>query len=249
MRMNKPFLAILLAGVLFAGAAAVGLIDFNAKPVGQGQGGNGTVDTVVAGSEPANSRGGQSEGEAAKGGEADAPSQNAQRGPQTVKANPAGAARRNLTDVEHMVRNVYADVAQLPAARLGDFQDDKHDVVVIDVRESDEFGISHIDGAIRVDPGMWTSAFISKFGKEAGGKTFVFYCSVGVRSSKLAGRVQSKLKELGAAGVYNLEGGIFRWHNEQRRLVDEKGVTQLVHKYDDSWGKLVSRQDLAVTQP
>ncbi len=249
MRMDKRFLVILLAGVFCASAIAVGLIYSTAKPVSEAQPGSGNAGVQVAGREQSNIHGDQGKGENAQSGKATAPMQSAQRGSQTVKAKPAGAVKRDLTDVEHMVRNVYADVAQLPASRLGDLQDDKHDVVVIDVREANEFGISHIDGAVRVDPGVWTSAFMSKFGKEADGKTFVFYCSVGVRSSKLAGRVQSKLKELGAAGVYNLEGGIFRWHNEQRMLVNAEGMTQFVHKYDDSWGELVSRQDFAVTQP
>lgn len=243
MRMNKAYLVFALAGVVCAGAIAGAGFYFANQP-GEGARSAGvdqsrTPDANASGNPSASARGGQAGDDAVS----------AQRGVKEMKAQPASEAKRELSDVEHMVRNVYADVAQLPSSRLGDIKDDKHDVVVIDVRESEEFGVSHLDGAIRVDPDIWTSSFVSRFGKEAAGKTFVFYCSVGVRSSKLAGRVQSKLKELGAAGVYNLEGGIFRWHNENRQLVDGSGETQFVHKYDDSWGRLVARQDLAVTQP
>ncbi len=239
MRMNKAFLVFCVAGVVCAGAIAGAGLYFANEPGAPVQSADADRSRTADAAGPAHAKGGQTSEVAGA----------AQRGVKDVKAEPAAAAKRELSDVEHMVRNVYADVAQLPASRLGDIKDGKHDVVLIDVRESDEFGVSHLDGAIRVDPGIWTSSFLSRFGSEVEGKTFVFYCSVGVRSSKLAGRVQSKLKELGAAGIYNLEGGIFRWHNENRQLVDASGETQFVHKYDDSWGRLVARQDLAVTQP
>lgn len=247
MRMNKAYLIFALAGVVCAGAiAGAGFYFANQPGVGAR-----SADVDQSGTPDANGSANPSANPSAfaRGEQAGDDAVSAQRGLKEMKAQPAREAKRELSDVEHMVRNVYADVAQLPASRLGDIKDGKHDVVVIDVRESEEFGVSHLEGAIRVDPDIWTSAFVSRFGKEAAGKTFVFYCSVGVRSSKLAGRVQSKLKELGAAGVYNLEGGIFRWHNENRQLVNGAGETQFVHKYDDSWGRLVARQDLAVTQP
>ncbi len=77
------------------------------------------------------------------------------------------------------------------------------------------------------------------------GKTAVFYCSVGVRSSRLAERVAQGLKARGAVAVDDLAGGIFAWHGEARPLVDAKGPTDFVHPYDATWGRLLARPQLA----
>lgn len=155
----------------------------------------------------------------------------------------------DLSKVEAMVRSGYADVAQLPADKLAELIARGEELLILDVREEEEFRVSHIAGAVRVDPGIWSWRLHAQLGEAAKGKRVVFYCSVGVRSSKLAGRVQDGLMAAGATGVYNLVGGIFRWHNEQRPLVDDKGGTALVHPYDSNWGGLLLRQELTATAP
>lgn len=155
----------------------------------------------------------------------------------------------DLPKVEAWVRSGYADVAHINTAELAALVGDGRPVVLFDVREAEEFAVSHIPGALRVDPSVWTSSFVKEFGGDVAGRTVVFYCSVGVRSSKLAGRAQAALKERGAAAIYNLEGGVFRWHNERRRLADAGGTTERVHPYDSNWGKLVDRQSLIAVEP
>ena len=83
----------------------------------------------------------------------------------------------------------------------------------------------------------------------AKGKTVVFYCSVGVRSSKLAARLQKALTARGAKAVYNLQAGIFNWHNEHRPLTTGSAPTSFVHPFDDHWGQLVERRDLLSYRP
>ena len=102
---------------------------------------------------------------------------------------------------------------------------------------------------MRVDPGIWRSSFVRRFAGTAKGRTVVFYCSVGVRSSRLAARVQKALREHGATAVEIVDGGIFAWHAERRPLRDAKGETAFVHPYDRHWGKLVARRDLTRTRP
>jgi hypothetical protein len=63
----------------------------------------------------------------------------------------------------------------------------------------------------------------------------VVYCSVGYRSSVLA----RKLQDMGVTRVYNLEGSIFKWANEERPLVRNGDTVQKVHPYDAYWGKLL----------
>ena len=110
------------------------------------------------------------------------------------------------------------------------------------MREVDEFAVSRLPGAVRVQPGMSAAKFVAQYGALTKGKQVIFYCSVGVRSSKFAEAVKKQLANQGASGVANLTGGIFRWHNEQRELVNGNGQTDIVHPYNRRWGRLVNRK-------
>jgi len=140
-------------------------------------------------------------------------------------------------------------VAQLPANALVNIMRQEEDFLLLDVRESQEFAVSRIAGAERVDPGIWRKSFMTRFGDHVLGKMVVFYCSVGVRSSRLAANVQAALMEQGAKHVFNLDGGVFAWHNENRALENAKGATDYVHPFDAHWGKLVRRQELLKSVP
>ena len=154
-----------------------------------------------------------------------------------------------LESVQSQVHRDYTNIGHLSTSTLVDMFSHKEDVLLLDVRERDEFAVSHIAGAQRVDPGIWSSTFLKQFGDKVKGKTVVFYCSVGVRSSRLATRVQTALKKQGAQHVFNLDGGVFAWHNEARALVNGQGATDYVHPFDGTWGKLVKRQALVKSVP
>jgi len=134
-----------------------------------------------------------------------------------------------------------------PAQVEGLIRDGK--VVLLDVRTPAEYQVSHLPGAIHVAPDIRSATFLDRYGDAVKGKTVVFYCSVGVRSSRLAQRVAQGLKARGATAVDDLAGGIFAWHGEGRALVDAKGPTDFVHPYDSSWGRLLARPQLARTHP
>ena len=148
-----------------------------------------------------------------------------------------------LESIQRGLLSRYEGVSHMSTAKLQKdlTGPDKSKYLVLDAREKNEFAVSHIPGARRVDPGIWHSSFMSKFGQMAKGKTVIFYCSVGERSSKLAKYVQEALKRNGAKAVYNLKGGIFEWHNEKRPLRTAKGKTDYVHPYNKYWGQLLKR--------
>ena len=116
------------------------------------------------------------------------------------------------------------------------------EIVVIDVRETSEFGVSHLPGAVRVNPDISQKRFLARFARAARGKTVILYCSVGYRSSKLVAEVQSGLRQAGAKDIYNLSGGIFAWHNSQRSLVRGATRTELVHPYSSRWSHYLTRK-------
>ena len=170
-----------------------------------------------------------------------------------VLALPVTNAKQEFTleNIHEGLQSRYVGVDHMSPVQLQKILagPDADKFLVLDSREVDEFSVSHIKGAVRVDPSIWHSSFMSKFGKQAKGKTVVIYCSVGERSSKLAKYVQQALKKSGANAVYNLQGGIFKWHNDQRGLLDKTGNTKFVHPYNKHWGQLVQRDKLLRYSP
>ncbi|MEL6289767.1 MAG: rhodanese-like domain-containing protein [Pseudomonadota bacterium] len=152
---------------------------------------------------------------------------------------------RDITErysaVQHMSGAELA--AQLRDARA------REEIVLFDVREAEEFAVSRLNGAERIEPGVWTSSFMRAHGDRIRGKTVVFYCSVGARSSYAASYLADDLKAAGATRVVNLEGGIFAWHNAARPLADKHGATRFVHPYDAKWGRYVDRGALTRYAP
>ncbi len=156
----------------------------------------------------------------------------------------------SLARVHEQVVSRYRGVRHLAPGKLKTMLEQEPDkLLILDVREEAEYAVSHLPGAKRVDPGIWRASFMRRFAREARGRTVVFYCSVGVRSSRLAAYVGEALGKAGARGVYNLAGGIFAWHNRRYPLVNAKGPTAFVHPYDAKWGRLVERQALTRYAP
>ncbi|RLB51408.1 MAG: sulfurtransferase [Deltaproteobacteria bacterium] len=109
---------------------------------------------------------------------------------------------------------------------------------ILDVRTEAEFEVSHLQGARRVDP---DDPKIESL-QIAPDATVVVYCSVGYRSAAII----KQLQRAGITNVYNLEGGIFAWANDDRPLYRDQERTSVVHPYDELWGRFL-RKDLRAT--
>ncbi len=165
-------------------------------------------------------------------------------------AAPALAEQASPLDrVEADLRKTYPAVAVMGSDELAALKETGADVVLLDARTDAEFGVSRIPGAQRVDPRMSAKQFQSQFGSNVTGKKVVVYCAVGGRSSDLASRIDAAAKDAGAAGVYNLEGGIFRWHNEKRPLEGPSGATDEVHPFSPNAASLIKRQEGIAYRP
>jgi rhodanese-related sulfurtransferase len=161
----------------------------------------------------------------------------------------ASADPSRLASIDADLQAAFTDIDHPSAVEFSKWRSQGRDVVLVDVRKSEEFAVSRIDGAIRIDPAASARDVAARLRDLAPGKPVVFYCSVGVRSSRLASRSQARLTELGAIGVYNLSGGVFSWHNEGRALVDARGQTPLVHPHGNAWRKLLRRKALISYMP
>lgn len=135
--------------------------------------------------------------------------------------------------VEARIAETFPDVPSVDTAGLSELmRDPLQTVVLLDVREPDEFAVSHLEGAVRATSVDQAAALVHD---APAGATVVAYCSVGYRSAGLV----AELRERGVAGVYNLRGSIFRWANEDRPLYRGTAPARGVHPFDESWGTLL----------
>lgn len=156
----------------------------------------------------------------------------------------------SLAALETMLVARYSDIEHISTGALAERLAEGDDIVLLDAREAGEYAVSHIAGAIRVDPNAAPADVAALVGAQADGAEIVVYCSVGWRSSVLADRAAEALYEAGAFSVANLRGGVFAWHNEARPLMSAGGApTEAVHPYDQRWGRLVERQHLLAHAP
>jgi rhodanese-related sulfurtransferase len=112
-------------------------------------------------------------------------------------------------------------------------------VIMFDVRTSREFDVSHIAGSVHVDPEMKPEEFQKRFAHMIQERDVVFYCSVGLRSSAFAERIRSVAIGARTDHVCNLRGGLFRWHNERRPLVNSDGSTVQIDAFNAYWSRFL----------
>ncbi len=101
-----------------------------------------------------------------------------------------------------------------------------------DVRTADEYAVSHLPGARRMDPKVRGREALKLIDTT---RPTVFYCSVGHRSSQMA----EQLRVLGQTNVFSVEGSIFAWSNAGLPLVSNGVPVKLVHPYSESYARLL----------
>ncbi|NMW21466.1 MAG: rhodanese-like domain-containing protein [Chlorobiaceae bacterium] len=114
--------------------------------------------------------------------------------------------------------------------------------ILFDIRTREEYEESRIATAVRLDPDTGSDAFAARYGSLVAGRDIVFYCSVGQRSTELLERVESACGKARTRSCRNLRGGIFRWYNKGRPVVNASGLTDDIHGYDPIWGMMVERR-------
>jgi rhodanese-related sulfurtransferase len=117
------------------------------------------------------------------------------------------------------------------------------DLLIFDTRPLEEYNVSHIAGAIQIEPDITPENFTAKFRESLKDKRVIVYCSVGWRSSILGTRLEGAALNAGAVSIQNLEGGLFGWHGANRPLVNPLGTTSKVHPYNAYWGRLIENKD------
>jgi rhodanese-related sulfurtransferase len=134
------------------------------------------------------------------------------------------------------IRSKYPTVSQLSTEELHNLLLEQESIkpILLDIREPEEYAVSHLPGAILATTEDEALRVIAKSDKDS---LIVVYCSVGYRSSEMA----KKLQEKGFTKVSNLEGSIFKWANEGRGVYQGDQQTTVVHPFNSKWGRLLDK--------
>ena len=125
-------------------------------------------------------------------------------------------------------------LSEVPKMNVSEAVAHESSYVFLDSREKEEYNVSHINNSIYVGDKEFDINKIEQFPKDTG---IIVYCSVGVRSDKIA----KEIIDAGYANVNNMFGGIFEWINEGYPVFDSMGKsTQNIHAYSRMWGIFVN---------
>ena len=114
---------------------------------------------------------------------------------------------------------------------MDELHDHKTDYLILDIREIEEYQVSHIPGAIYFGYDHPVYELLDDIPTD---QPILVYCSIGYRSEKMG----EKLQKRGYTVVKNLYGSIFEWANQGYELHNPQGhSTQQVHTYNKRWSK------------
>lgn len=132
--------------------------------------------------------------------------------------------------VDASIDRKYPTVESININSLKTSLDQGKHFILIDVREKDEFAVSHLPAAVNI-----RKAADVHYPKDT---QIIAYCSVGVRSADFS----EQLDKLGFTNILNLRGSIFAWGNKGYTLVRGSKIVSVVHPYNKKWGKLLNRE-------
>jgi len=104
--------------------------------------------------------------------------------------------------------------------------------LLVDARPADQYQVSHIDGAVNIDPSQPDISGLVHVRRD---NPVVVYDGPGVVGAAMV----KALADTGFTRVSNLDGGLFRWVNEGHPVVDDSGAATRVLPASWSWGRLL----------
>jgi rhodanese-related sulfurtransferase len=149
---------------------------------------------------------------------------------------------RTMESAITAVRADFPAVKSVSPKALRLYQTSSVPLLILDVRAKEEFDVSRLSGAVHFEKPKDLIDFLLRQKEKP--DTIAVYGSLGFRSAEF---IEAASK--GAAGLENLEGGIFAWANAGMPLEDSQGdSTTLVHPYNKIWGRLLDKEKRAAIE-
>ena len=124
------------------------------------------------------------------------------------------------------LRRQFPDSPGIQTNELNDKIQNNQNVFLVDCRRPDEYSVSRIPNATNIHFKCSDEDLKSALKDLDENVTIVNYCSLGYRSGVMTKRILDLgLDNVSKERVYNLEGSIFKWAQEERPLIDNKGQT------------------------
>lgn len=144
-----------------------------------------------------------------------------------------GAGNQELGAFKLKIRKDYPSVPRLGVDALeAQLAAPASAPLMLDVRAQEEYAVSHLPGALNASTIEGVRSALAETSKD---RAVVLYCSVGLRSARMAKR----LLDDGRSNVRNLEGSIFEWANAGKAVYRGTERASLVHPFDKKWGELL----------
>ena len=112
-----------------------------------------------------------------------------------------------------LVREVKKEITEIDPSVVGKKIKEGANIILIDVREKEEWPMGHIAGAINITKGV-LERDISSVTNDLSAEIIV-YCSSSARSSLAA----FNLKKMGYMNVFSMTGGIQKWREQGFKTV------------------------------
>jgi rhodanese-related sulfurtransferase len=146
----------------------------------------------------------------------------------------AGSKDDPLFEIKGEIRVKFPTVEHVSVEQLRDklAPTVKQPPLLLDVREPEEYSVSHIHGAKLTTKIEQVMAILDQQSKD---RITILYCSVGYRSAVFVKQLQQR----GYKHIFNLEGSIFEWANKGYPLYQGEKPVSVVHPYNFWWGRLL----------
>jgi len=148
----------------------------------------------------------------------------------------------SLEPTKEATRRRHPDISHVSPAQVTRWlQDDASDerLIVLDVREPQEYEVSHLTGAVQIPPDAEASDLVAGVLRGvAKDRKIVLYCSVGVRSAAATER----LVKAGFVNAHNMNGSIFEWANEGNPVYRGDAKVRQIHPYNTRWGRFLKAE-------
>jgi rhodanese-related sulfurtransferase len=142
---------------------------------------------------------------------------------------------RSASTWKALISTRYPDVRWVEPETLREWMTGSvpNELVLLDVRTPEEQDLSQLRGAQRLNVRHPNIAAL----EIPADATVVVYCSIGYRSASIV----EDLERAGIQNVYNLEGGLFDWANQDRPIYRGEERVREVHPFNRVWGLLLER--------
>lgn len=142
--------------------------------------------------------------------------------------------RRGIAWAVRTIRWRFSDVNHISVADLKAWLRDasRKPALFVDARTEEEFAVSHLPGAMRVNPKFDGETLPDGIDAE---RPVVVYCSAGYRGARLARHLQ----RIGHRCVWNLDGGIFAWGNDGMPLERDGRTVCNIHPFSRIFSRLL----------